>query len=81
MAVHFPIDGSDPVILPCTWEDGVLNIKLGTEFSTVMILSYETRKADPDTSIKGNSEHTVSYFLPVLLIPCIYVFTRKKSSD
>ena len=81
MAVHFPADGSDPVILPCTWEDGVLNITLGTEFSTVMILSYETRKADPDTSIQGNSEHTVFYYLPVILIPCIYLFTRKKSSD
>lgn len=77
IAVHFPNNSKDPEVIPCTWDEGMVTLTLGTEFSPVMILSYETRKADPDTSIKGEREFS-SYFLPVLLIPCVFLFLRKK---
>lgn len=52
IAVHFPNNSSNPEVIPCTWREGIITLTLGTEFSPVMILSYETRKPDPNTSLK-----------------------------
>lgn len=81
IAVHFPNSSKDPELIPCSWDEGIITLTLGTEFSPVMILSYETRKADPDTSVQGKKEYNAGYFLPVLFTPCIFLLKRKKCSE
>lgn len=81
IAVHFPNASANPEVIPCSWDDGMVTLTLGTEFSPVMLLSYETRKADPDTSIIGKQHHSLWYVLPVMMVPVLYLFVRKKSSD